>query len=111
MKADARKADEWAERLERLSGWAGTVAAFCERERVSLAMLYYWRRKIGTETSDRRRRAVQVDASSFQAVEVIAPGAVLEVNFDHGARLEVRGSDLDVVSAVVAELVAGAPSC
>lgn len=112
MKADTKKTDEWAERLERLSDWQGTVAAFCDHEHVSLAMLYYWRRKLGAKTERRRkRRAASDQANSFQAVEVIASEAVLEVRFEHGAHLEVRGCDLGVVRVVVAELVAGSSSC
>ena len=36
----------WAERLERFTQSAMTVAAFCAAENVSQASYYYWRRKL-----------------------------------------------------------------
>ena len=36
----------WSERLRRYANSGLTVAAFCERERVSVPSFYYWRRKL-----------------------------------------------------------------
>ena len=36
----------WEQRLQRFDRWTGTVKQFCAKERVSVASLYLWRRKL-----------------------------------------------------------------
>ena len=47
----SQKREEWERRLGRYRQSACTVAEFCQREDVSVAALYYWKRQLTAEAS------------------------------------------------------------
>lgn len=99
--ADDATRRAWHRRFQRFARSGQSVVRFCAREGVSVASFYHWRKKLKAP-GPRRRRAGR--RASFQPVTVvpIAPG--VSVHLPCGARIEVRGADLDAVRAVVAEV-------
>ncbi len=59
----------WLERLARFDSWRRSAAEFCQRERVSLASLYRWRKRL----ADVRRRS---DGEKRGAGPEVTDGAV-----------------------------------
>ena len=88
----------WEQRLGRLEQWTGTVKQFCAQERVSVASLYQWRRKLHGNHSHqsngssadargpRRRQRTSSHTSptsaAFMPVQVVG-SAVVEVVLGH----------------------------
>jgi transposase-like protein len=99
---ETEKAAEWRDRLRRFRASGMTVTRFCEMERVSQPSFYQWRRKLEETGGAGEVRPV------FQPV-VVTPAASagpgLVVRLASGAELEVGAGNLDVIRAVVGELV------
>jgi transposase-like protein len=99
---ESGKVAVWRERLRRFRASGMTVARFCQLERVSLASFYQWRRKL-----ESRKGALEKARPAFQQVvvtpAVVSPG--LRVRLASGAEIEVAAGNLDVIRAVVGELV------
>ena len=128
-RSDVRKDAAWRKRLERFTRCRLTVARFCDREGVSVASLYYWRKKLGQAAWGRRSRSrrgvfrqlavVPSPSAMAQGTPTVArdapavvPAAPAEVpgssriviQLPCGTRIEVDVAHLDAVPAVVGEV-------
>ena len=116
---DPRKLAVWRQRFERFSKSGLAVATFCEREGVSVASFYHWRKKVKltrqhrrvTDGHPRRSASLAGHRGTFRQVAVVpaGPGFVpaapsICIQLPCGTRIELGGGDLDVVRAVVGEV-------
>jgi hypothetical protein len=116
---DPRKLAMWRQRFERFLNSGLAVAPFCEREGVSVASFYHWRKKLkparqhrrGTDGHPRRSAGLAGHRGTFRQVAVVpaGPGFVpgtpaICIQLPCGTRIELGGGDLDVVRAVVGEV-------
>jgi hypothetical protein len=98
----------WAERLRRYVDSGLTVAAFCRRERVSVPMFYYWRRKLptlaGTSGSSPGRRSGSARAPQKQDFVPIAirSSAAIRLRLPNGAQVWLPAGDAGLLSAAIA---------
>ena len=92
----------WKQRLHAFSQSDLSAAAFCRQAEVSVAMFYYWKRKLaprseappaGASTRSAGLRFVPVQITAGQSIEVHLPG---------GARVVVPGQDPEVIRTVIA---------
>ncbi len=96
----------WLRRMQRFSQSRLTVAEFCDRERVSVAAFYQWRRKLVTLVNQpgataQARGGHPVPPSSgasngFVPVRVLA-SSMIEVRLHNGVTLSLPAGDLDVL--------------
>jgi transposase-like protein len=98
---DARRHVMWRQRLERFSGWSGTVAEFCRREGVTQATFYQWRKRLtlaglparregGKGLPDAGRRADEAPQGRAPFVELsLAAAATVEIELPNGAVVRV----------------------
>ncbi len=92
----------WRRRVRWFARAGMTVECFCEEEGVSASSFYRWRKKLAerqTPSSGGRHMP------AFQAVRVTAGDATVAILLPGGARLEVPTANLDVVRAVMGELL------
>jgi transposase-like protein len=103
LEADGRaKAREWQARFDRYRKSRTTVAAFCRRESVSVAMFYYWRRELGAGASS---RPVPTGVSGgFAPVRLLGSSNVV-VHLPGGTRLEIPMSDSEAFTRALQTLV------
>jgi len=109
----------WRQRFERFSNSGLAVAPFCDRERVSVASFYHWRKKLGlngrrrpvTDGQPRFRTGLADERGAFRQVAVVpaASGFVpatpaICIQLRCGTRIELGAGDLDVIRTVVAEV-------
>ncbi len=104
--ADPSRAAQWWQRLARFESSSLSVARFCQRERISVASFYYWRKKLADQSpaSGPAGRSVP-QATAFQPVTVVPAAPALAVRLPGGAHLEVPAGDYRTVRVVVRELV------
>jgi len=95
---DRDKLAAWRRRLARHAKSGLTAAEFCRRERVSVSLWKYWRRRI--ERAALTPRVQPLSAGSFRPVEVIPRRSVL-VHFQGGATLEIPDDRVDLVRVVI----------
>jgi hypothetical protein len=100
---DVARHEVWRRRLERFSGWSGTVAEFCRREGVRQGSFYVWRKRLpregalpGAVGSDRLRDAVRArdDAQQdarFLELSLTGTVAIVEIELPNGAVVRVPG--------------------
>lgn len=107
--SDSDKAIAWRRRVRQFGDSGLTVARFCKQEGVSTASFYRWRNRLA-----RRRLPTRGGdkTPAFQAVRVATciktrPRADVPVSIQlpGGARVEVPTHNLDVVRAVLTELL------
>jgi transposase len=95
----------WAARLARFANSTLTVAAFCDREAVSVPAFYYWKRRLHAA-----RPATVADPVPLLPVRLTAGPTPVELLLPGGAILRLSpGCDLDFVRALLATL--GATPC
>jgi hypothetical protein len=71
------RAAYWRRVVERQAKSGLSIARFCEREDVSPASFYNWRRRLAEEAGERPAFVpVQVRDVSGSALEIVLPGAV-----------------------------------
>jgi len=96
----------WSERLRRYANSSLTVAAFCERERVSIPSFYYWRRKLGTgDAAGDRGRMSRVGRAPQKRDFVpiaIRDSAAIKMRLPNGAQLWLPAGDASLLSAAIA---------
>lgn len=97
------KRAEWRKRLGRYRRSGLTVAGFCEREGVSTAAFYAWRKRLG-----HRKTAGKDGRPAFEPVRLTLAGKPMAIHLPGGVRVEVPMENLEVVRAVVGEVLAGA---
>lgn len=100
------KQDLWLRRMQRFSTSRLTVAEFCDREDVSVAAFYQWRRKLATVVRRPGREAGVQDGLSmppssgasngFVPVRVRA-SSTIEVRLQNGVILTVPAGDPEVL--------------
>jgi len=103
---DRKKLAEWQRRLARYERTNLTAAEFCNRERVSVALLKYWRRQV--ELAALRSPALMKpsrQAAVFAPVEVI-PRRWIVVRFPGGASLEIPDDRVDLVRLAIDRMAA-----
>lgn len=83
---DERRVAEWRERFERFREAGLSVVRFCERERVSAATFYLWRKRLGENAAP--RSAVALSTGPFASVRLVG-GATLSAWLPSGTRLEI----------------------
>ena len=125
--SDLRKLAVWRERFERFSSSGLAAGPFCAREGVSTASFYTWRKKLSlngrsrsaTEGRPRLRTGPAERRGRFQQVALIPgtspvpatapatclPAGMVCIQLPCGTRIEVSAEDLDVLRAVIAEVV------
>ena len=97
---------EWQRRLARYERTRLTAAEFCKRERVSVALLKYWRRQV--ELAALRSPALMKpspQAAVFAPVELI-PRRWIVVRFPGGASLEIPDDRVDLVRLAIDRMAA-----
>jgi len=110
---DSEKAVAWRGRFRRLKRSRLTVTQFCRQEGVSTASFYRWRGRLAgqqmpTGNAKARRTTPKRGAGrmpAFQAVRVTPAGTPLSIHLPGGTWVEVPAENLEVVRAVVGELV------
>ena len=103
---DQKKLVEWQRRLSRYERTGLTAIEFCKRERVSVALLKYWRRQV--ELAALRSPAPtrpSPKATVFAPVEVI-PRRWIVVRFPGGATLEIPDDRVDLVRLAIDRMAA-----
>ena len=94
----------WQARLARFAEAGLSVVAFCQREDVSVASFYYWKRRLDAG------RLSGGDAPRLLPVCLTAPPAPVELLLPGGAVLRLSpGCDLDFVRSLLTTL--GATPC
>lgn len=90
----------WRERLRRFSKSGLSVARFCEREKVSPASFYQWRRKLAERGAFQQVVLAESEAKRDGDAEV----GFVAIDFA-GVRVKVPADRVELVRAVVRELV------
>ncbi|MCB9937237.1 MAG: hypothetical protein H6823_03260 [Planctomycetaceae bacterium] len=90
-----RKRSQWLDRLSRFARSKLSVADFCQREHVSVASFYQWRRKLDDASSGPSDRRVPT-RESFVSVQVTG-STDLQVTFPNGTRLTLPAHDHELV--------------
>jgi len=102
-RGSSSKTAEWRKRLREYRGSGLTVAGFCEREGISTASFYAWRKRLrGRKTAGKDGRPV------FEPVRLTPAGTPMAIHLPGGVRVEVPMENLDGVRAVVGEVLARA---
>ena len=101
--ASSHKRSEWRQRLRRFAQSKASVSEFCQREGVSVASYYQWRKKLAAALSEPKKPTRPVTVASFVPVEVIA-ASDLQVAFPDGTRLTVPARDHTLVRVLVETL-------
>ncbi len=100
------KPDLWLRRLQRFSRSRLTVAEFCDREQVSVAAFYQWRRKLVTLVHQppvaTRGQEGQVASPLSGAPDGFVPvrvrsSSTIEVRLGNGVVLTLPAGDLEVL--------------
>ena len=107
---DERLWGEWRARLARYRQWGGSIGQFCEREGVTAATFYQWRRKLdeGSAEVSRQRRPMVETAPQFLAVR-IEQAEPVELELPNGVKVRVpvgAGRTLEAVLAAAARCAA-----
>lgn len=102
------KRELWRQRMRRYERSGLTVAKFCDQEGVSAPSFYQWRQRLAGRTRRQQQspaRERQLDKlPAFQQV-TLARGGVVVVELARGVRMELPAENLQLVRAVVCELL------
>lgn len=96
---DLSKRSQWLDRVRRFRRSKCSVADFCQREQVSVASFYQWRRKLA-DTSTGLSDGGAPTRESFVPVQVTS-AADLQVTFPNGTRLTVPAHDQELVKRCI----------
>lgn len=103
---DSAKRREWGERLARFARWRGTVAEFCDAERVSAPSFYQWRRKLSADVEPERETPPgvrRVESQTFVPVQLRSrPAATVEIELPNGAHVRLSAPDRQLLAAAIA---------
>ena len=95
----------WRDRLSRFDGSGTTVKQFCQKEGVSEAAFYQWRKRL---KGDRRRRKAMGEPSRprVNSTEPFVPVTVpttpfAEVEFPNGVRVRVPATHADALRVAI----------
>jgi hypothetical protein len=93
--SDTGKRREWSERLKRFARWDGTVAEFCDAERVSVPSFYQWKRKLAAPETPRTFIPVQLASATSAA------STTVEIELPNGTRIRLPASDRQLLTAAI----------
>lgn len=108
----ARRADGaaerlWRERLRRYRLSTATVVEFCDREGLSTATFYAWKRRLEGAAAQRRRTSAATTQPLFVPVSVRSAGGGLRIELPGGAVIHVApGTDERLVEMCLQAAVA-----
>ena len=102
----------WCDRLQRFQDTDLTVAAFCDREGVSQAAFYVWRKKLPSQSAEQPRKSAEKAAVTLaprSAFVQILPGASrthgteanVVMTLTDGTRVDFPASDRELIAHVV----------
>ena len=97
-----RRAIAWQGRVQRFASSGMTLERFCKEEGVSASSFHRWRKRLA------QRRTLTCDdeqTPAFRAVRVTPTDMPVAIQLPDGARVEVPTADLDVVRAVLGEIL------
>lgn len=109
--AGSVKQREWSERLQRFGHSELTISAFCEREGVSLASFYQWRRRLrarsrgGAGVVTKGSAAPAAQAPSFVPLRITASGMTeqaIRLRLPNGTQLWLPAGDASLLAAAIA---------
>lgn len=108
---DRFKRQVWSQRLRRFEQGHWTVAAFCQREGVSVPSFYHWKKMLGNAAEDHASPSAQeprefvrrrsVNRESFVPVEIVSSAAI-EMYLSNGVRLALPAGDPAALAAAIA---------
>ena len=101
-KANPETRSQWRSRLQRFSRSGLTVAEFCQREQVSPASFYLWRRRL-REPSSASKESQALPAPRFLPVQ-LSTATGLQVTFPNGIQLEMAGADHQLIRSLIESL-------
>lgn len=112
MRSGQDRALVWGELLRRYEQAGLTVAEFCRREGVSVPSFYQWRKRLAPSMGQQSKWAKRrhTPAAVFQQV-LLTSGAVVAVELPSGVRMELPAQQVQLVRAVVAELLDAETGC
>jgi hypothetical protein len=93
----------WSERLERFARGNWTVAAFCQKEGISVPSFYEWRRRLAQAPGSKRRGEVASPPPrrpAFVPVTIV-PQAAVEIYLPNGVRVCVPAGDAQALGAAI----------
>ena len=107
--SDSTKAAAWRRRVRRFGLAGTTVNRFCEKEGVSAASFYRWRKKLAVQKQTTRcGKPTTRDGNhtpAFQTVRVTPTDAAVSIQLPGGAKIDVPTANLDAVRVVLGELL------
>ena len=105
----------WLERLARFDSWRLSAAAFCQRECVSLASFYRWRKRLAgaRRQADGQKRGagpvVSAGAAGSRFVPVSVTGfSVVVIELPDGVVVRVPASEAEALRTAI---LAGREAC
>jgi len=93
---------QWVLRMQRFARSRLTVSTFCDREQVSVAAFYHWRKKLAQQPAApvahaaELSRSVPIVSRGFVPVKLLQ-SAVIEVRLVNGVHLSLPTADLEVL--------------
>ncbi len=103
---DERLWSEWRARLARHRHWGGSVSEFCQREGVTSATFYLWRRKLDAGRSEVSKKRLEMVEAPPQFLPVrIEKAEPVELELPNGVKVRVpagAGRTLEAVLAAAA---------
>lgn len=105
--SDPAKAAQWRQRLDRFDCSSVSVARFCQREGISVASFYHWRKKLAAAADPLPAGQRPPRPCAFKPLSITATttSPTIAVHLPGGARLEVPAGDYQTVRVVVRELI------
>ena len=112
MRSGRDRAAVWSERLRRYERAGQTVVEFCRREGVSVPSFYHWRKRLASSIGQQSKWGTRRDTQApvFQQV-MLTGGGVVAVELPSGVRMELPAQQVQLVRAVVAELLEAEANC
>lgn len=102
VQSGSAKALEWRRRFDRYREAGATVERFCDRERVTVAAFYYWRKVLGsTPATDSSASARHGDFAPIRLVN----SASVTVHLSGGTRLEIPMVDAESFERAIRVLI------
>jgi len=109
--SDPQKAAAWERRIARFGNSGLTVARFCDREGVAVAIFHSRQRKHrDASATEESWSTPALPVARFDPVEVVSRQAVT-IRFASGAVMEIPEDREDLVKAVVRALASEAQPC
>lgn len=96
------KAVAWQQRVRLFASSGMTLERFCKEEGVSASSFHRWRKRLAQRRTPTRDGE---HAPTFKAVRVTPADTPVSIQLPGGARVEVPTANLDVVRAVLGEIL------